>query len=257
MSEAVEESVEETPDPIEAEARKEGWSPKEEWRGDPDKWVDAATFVENGKKINGILRSKVEKLESKLEQNLEATKEFREWTQKQQEKERKELKARIAQLEKEREEAISEGDGQRFTKVDREINELRSETVETKENPIQKIAEQWQSENKWYQPRSDDEMSIYADGIADRVAAEGYEGRAYFNEITRRVKARFPDKFENPRREQPASVESPGASRDRPTNGRSFKDLPPEDKAQCERFLKEIPGFTKEQFLEHYDWDQE
>lgn len=240
----------------EEEARKDGWVPKEEWRGDPEKWTDAKTFVENGQKINGILKSKVERLEQALEANKQTASEFREYTQRQREKEQRELKARIEELEKERAEAVTEGDGQRFTKLDNEINELRSEAA-PKEDPIKEIAASWQSENPWYKPQSEDEMSIYADGIADRVANEGYTGRAYFNEITRRVKARFPENFDNPKRKEPASVESPGASRDRPSNGRSYDDLPPEDKAQCQRFIKEIPGFTKEQFLEQYDWDEE
>jgi hypothetical protein len=238
----------------EEEASKDGWVPQEEWKGAPEKWVDAQTFVENGQKINGILKSKVERLESALEENKRAAKEFKEWTDKQREKERTELKSRIAELEKEREKAVSEGDGQKFTEVDREIRKLEKAP---QDDPLKEIAAAWQTENTWYKPRSDDELSIYADGIADRVAAEGYTGRAYFNEITRRVQSRFPEKFDNPRRSAPASVEAPGASRDRPSNGRSFNDLPPDAKAQCSRFLKEIPGFTKEAFLEQYDWDEE
>lgn len=240
----------------EEEAKKDGWVPQEEWKGDPEKWVDAETFVENGQKINGILKSKVERLENALEENKRTTQEFKEWTEKQREKEKRELKSRIEELEAEREQAISEGDGQKFTKVDAELNDLRTE-VREEPNPIKEIAAQWQSENTWYKPGSDDELSIYADGIADRVAQQGYTGRAYFNEITRRVQDRFPEKFGNPRRNDPASVEAPGASRDRPSNGRTYNDLPPEAKAQCDRFVKEIPGFSKEAFLEQYNWDEE
>lgn len=36
---------------LEAEARRGGWRPKEEWRGDPNIWVDASTFVKRGREM--------------------------------------------------------------------------------------------------------------------------------------------------------------------------------------------------------------
>lgn len=36
---------------IEAEARRSGWRPKEQFTGDPNSWVDAKTFVQRGKEI--------------------------------------------------------------------------------------------------------------------------------------------------------------------------------------------------------------
>lgn len=36
---------------IQAEARRGGWRPKEEWRGRPEEWVDEKTFVENGRRV--------------------------------------------------------------------------------------------------------------------------------------------------------------------------------------------------------------
>lgn len=36
---------------IEAEARRGGWKPKDQWHGDPKIWVDASKFVERGKEL--------------------------------------------------------------------------------------------------------------------------------------------------------------------------------------------------------------
>jgi hypothetical protein len=47
---------------VEQAAREMGWKPKEEFRGDPDKWTDASTFVSRGENFIPILRADREKL---------------------------------------------------------------------------------------------------------------------------------------------------------------------------------------------------
>lgn len=39
------------------EARQLGWVPKEEWRGDPDRWTDAESFVNRGHEVMPILKA--------------------------------------------------------------------------------------------------------------------------------------------------------------------------------------------------------
>lgn len=48
---------------VEAEARRMGWKPKEEFRRPPEDWLDARTFVERGKEILPIVRSRLERAE--------------------------------------------------------------------------------------------------------------------------------------------------------------------------------------------------
>ena len=47
---------------VEQAAREMGWRPKEEFRGDTAKWVDAETFVSRGENFIPILRADREKL---------------------------------------------------------------------------------------------------------------------------------------------------------------------------------------------------
>ena len=42
-------------DPYEEAARKEGWRPKEEFEGDPEKWRPAKEFVERGELFGKII----------------------------------------------------------------------------------------------------------------------------------------------------------------------------------------------------------
>ena len=50
----------------EAEARDMGHIPKEEFKGNPDQWVDAKTFVERGEKFLPIVKSQLKQSEGKV-----------------------------------------------------------------------------------------------------------------------------------------------------------------------------------------------
>jgi hypothetical protein len=48
-----------------------GWSPKEQWRGDPNRWIDAPDFVKRGEEVLPILQGHSRKSDAKIQQ-LEA-----------------------------------------------------------------------------------------------------------------------------------------------------------------------------------------
>jgi len=242
----------------ETEARAEGWVPESEWEGDEDRkpkeFVDAKTFVERGEKISGHLKKKLEKIEAELSNVRSSADEFRSMAQKNLEKERKEKEKLLKSLEDERAKAVSDGDGQRFSELDSEISELRSETKADPSVEQHKIlVDKFISENNWY--TSNDKLAAFADGIAERIASSGYTGQAYFNELSRRVKETFPEEFENPSRKQ-QTVEGGGDREERDPKPKSWNALPKDAKAQCEKFMRDIPGFTKEDYLSNYEWDE-
>jgi hypothetical protein len=97
-------------------------------------------------------------------------------------------------------------------------------------------------------------LQIYADGISERIVQEGYVGQAYFKELTNRVKARFPDKFENKRRTSANNVEVGGELETQVSEAHTYENLPADAKAACDRFVAN--GLTtKEQYVESYEWD--
>jgi len=71
------EVVQEAPEvnPVEEEARAQGWVGKDEFRGSDDDWVDADTFVKRGKEIMPILRKNNEKLLKELGEAKKAAEE--------------------------------------------------------------------------------------------------------------------------------------------------------------------------------------
>jgi len=241
----------------EQEARSQGWRPKEEFSGDPERWTDAQTFVEKGEKIAGILKSKVDRLEQRLTAAEMANKEFGEYTKTVREREKAASQQRIAELEAQLAQAVTDGDGQAFTKLNGEISRERasaSNNVAPKnKSEYDQISQQWLSENQWY--NDDVDLQIYADGLAERIVNEGYQGRAYFSELTNRVKARFPEKFGNPRKNGANGVENAGDIETKDSKqAHTYENLPAEAKAACKRFVDQ-GLMSKEEYLKSYEWE--
>lgn len=243
----------------EAEARRQGWVPEEEWKGDdkPKEFVDAKTFVERGKEIDDKLKNKVSSLEAELAEIKKSNREFKKHQDRILQKEREERNQLLKQLEAQREQAITEGDGETFTRTDRQINELRETEPVPDQREYDRIAQEWLSQNRWYETNR--KLHYLADGIADDLQREGYVGQAYFNELTRRVRELEPGEFETPK--PPPAVEGGRASGTSEPDPRSFEALDNESKAAFERFFKS--GYygddlkkAKAEYLANYDWDQ-
>ena len=236
----------------EAEARAQGWVPEEEFKGanPPKEFLDAKTFVERGTEINGYLKTKLARLEEQLEETRRASGEFREFTQKQLNRERKERENLIKELESRRAQAIQDSDGDEFTRVDKELTDLRQEQQADLSPKHDPLVEKFLAENSWYS--TNPKLAGYADGIAEKVVAEGYREQAYYNELARRVKETFPEEFSTP---STPHVESGQESKASSPGSKSYEALPPEAKEQCDIFIRTIPNFTKEQYVATYDWD--
>jgi hypothetical protein len=237
----------------EGEASAEGWAPEAQWKGDPKRWKSAEQFVRDGEKIVPILKSKVDRLDQRVEQLMESNKKLNEMSKRSLDKERRENDRLIKQLEEMRKQAVTNGDGEAFASADSQIQSLQQQghPVPEQDN-LDPLAEQWLSHNPWY--AQDDRLGAFADGIADRLRARGYTGQAYFDELTRQVQETFPDEFENPNRKRASGVES-GGEKTIVSNTKSFDSLPKDAKAAYQQFKRDIPGFTKEQFVEQYDWE--
>lgn len=241
----------------EAEAKKEGWAPIENWKGDPDDFKSAKQFVEDGEKIPAILKSKVERLEAEREKDHERTRELRQTTKQFKEfmesslsRERKEKDKLRRELEGVRKQAVTDGDGEAFDRADRQLNELKDD-VPVQTDGMDPLAEGWLQSNQWYV--ENDTLGAFADGLAERLVAQGYTGKAYYDELTKRTKETFPDQFGNKNRSKPNAVES--TTEPVKTSDQSWDNLPPEAKAAYAQFAKDIPDFSKEDYVANYDWE--
>lgn len=246
---------------FEAQAKEDGWMPQSEWKGDPARWVDAKTFVERGQQFLPIVQAKFRKslekidaLSAEVSELKEGNKQFLQFHEQTLAKEKKERERVIAELESERKKAITEGDGDAFDRADKKLQEAKTAPPAKPAGPSPDM-QAWLVENPWY--TTDKKMQKIADGLSDVLAEENptLKGRAFLDKLAELVKAEMPHKFQNARRE--ASTTENHERKTPSKTGRTYEDLPEDAKAACDKFVKTMPGFTKEAYLAHYDWRQQ
>lgn len=239
---------------LEAEARRMGWRPKDEFKGPEDRWIDAGKFVKNGREVLPIVQANNKALEkamrdgeakiARLEKTLADFSEYHSKT------EQRAIKAAMRELEARQAQAVEANDLAEVQAVTREITEL---TVETKApKPVddgpaeaQREIDAFKEANPWFD--TDEVLTSYARGV--RVP-DGMSAKEQMKFISEKVKAAFPQKFENPARRQPAPVDGGGSAR--PTGGKTFNDLPADAKSMCVQFERDIKGFKREQYVKEY-----
>lgn len=218
-----------------AEAEKMGWTPKDQFKGDPAKWRPADEFVERGKSMLPLALAQVKRQGREIAELRATVKEFAEFASK---SEARAMEAALLQLRQERADAIAKGDGVAFDKVDAKIGELQKK-AETKPQPKADDEDpaftEWLSRNKWAE---DAKLQRIGKGIAEALVADGETatGPALLDLVTKEIKLRYPEKFDNPRRQAAPSVE--GGAGPRKSGGKSYADLPAEARAACDRMAK-------------------
>uniref|UniRef100_A0A6M3J296 Uncharacterized protein n=1 Tax=viral metagenome TaxID=1070528 RepID=A0A6M3J296_9ZZZZ len=229
---------------VETQAKNLGWVPKDEFRGDPEQWRDADEFIQHGEATLPILRDNIKTLHKKLDDQGRVIKDFAAHHKKVEEKA---YQRALKKLKEERLAAVDKGDTQEFEKIDKEIADLEKTSAGTK--PGAGFAE-WKEENQWYE--DDIDMSIYADNVGTYLAARhpAWPSAKVFAEVTKKVKAKFPAKFKNGRRDQQPLVESGGAG-PAAAAGKKYADLPAGAKKACDDFVQE-GLLTREEYVKDY-----
>lgn len=245
-------------DSIEEKAKKMGHVPKDQFKGDPDKWVDAQTFVERGENSIPIMRSQIKRQQAQLEALNQTIKEFSDYhtktEQRAYEKAFKELKAQQLQ-------AVANADHQSFLEIDQQIAELNAEAREKippkvkeaqKEQDASPEFANWSASNSWYGKNS--EMSDYADQIGTYLKKnKNFDSETDFlNAVTEKVKKEFPEKFTNPKRNSANSVESSTNAAGSKKGEKTFSDLPQNAKDTFARWQRDGIKITKEQYVKQY-----
>jgi hypothetical protein len=253
---------------LEAKARRLGWVPKAEFKGDESRWRDAEEFMRRGETILPIVQENNRVLQDKLTVQDRQMAEMRQVLIEMRDQQRSDharLRAQVrAQLEEEMRASVNTADPVRFEAAAARLKEIEAAPEPRPASPappppqqvIDPYVQQWSNENQWMR---DPALNLVAQGIHVQLQNEkpGLGIQDNLAEVKRRVQDMFPEKFGlNPRRFDAASVSSASApmnpSRKRE---RGYDDLPPEAKAACDRFCRTIPGFKREDYLKTYVWD--
>jgi len=248
-------------------ARRMGWVPKEEFRGDPEKWVEAETFIERGENIMPVLKENYERLDKKFEAqgnrldkvttSLEKLAAWHKDTAKRSyERALKDIKVNMRK-------AAEDGDVESYDhlekqldNVEKEVNQVGQDVGGGSDNQISPAFPEWQRSNPWY--NSDPDLTAFANAIGPEIAQTSgqIDDKQYFELIGERVRAAFPAKFTNTNQGNPDVVEGAGGGDGHVGVKKTWTDLPADAKqAYLENFAN-IPDFTKQKYAEDY-WLQE
>jgi len=239
---------------FDTEARKHGWTPKEEFKGDHSRWVDAETFVKRAdevmpllKKQNAGLKAEMDELKRTLKQ---ASKHF-------EASEQRAYQRALADLTAKHDAAVEVGDVVAARKAVADMNALA--TPETIVQPADAGPSQeqlrgelnaWIEANDWY--ALDDAKRRYADLQADLMGtADKWPGgqKAWLAELGQRVGKKFEQ------REVKTPITNGGGNRPTARGGKSYADLPPEAKRMCDRFVKSGVIKDRDAYIKSYQWD--
>lgn len=235
-----------------------GWSPKEKFRGDPAKWVDAKTYYEKGEFVLPIVKKQreeakkdAESLRKQLAELKSAQAEFQKFTEAAAERKYKE---QIAELKEARAAAVAAGDDKAFKQADDAIDDLKEQVAKKPEAkkeeaaPVDPDFSEWLDKNRWYvddpkKKKLADEFGIYYSNT------EGLKGKDLYEAVAKKVKSFEPD-----------GTERPGPQRGGNTQGgnskaKTFDNLLPEYKQAFTRFERNGMKMTKEQYVAKCDPD--
>lgn len=211
---------------IEVDAMDKGWTPKTDWDGDSDLWVDAGEFIRRGELMDRIsdqtrqlrgAQTEIKALQEDFKSVVEQNKKIAET----------EYKKAYNDLKRKKIEALESEEHAKVIDIDERIEELKEARKEldslnkTKKDSIDPQSQQipneviqWQKENDWY--TNDLVMQGAADAIARDYIHKNPSAEGDFNtvldHVSKKIKSEFSDRFETKRRPSAVTESSTGKS---------------------------------------------
>lgn len=251
---------------VETQARELGWVDKESFKGDPDKWIDADTFVKRGQEIMPLLKANNKRLQEKVDklsaENLKTQQLLVAATESIEALKETTSKAAIADLKKNRKEMVErvkeareDGDVETEIQLQKAIQETddaieqsakpakKEKATESETDPAQNPEfRKWAEDNPWF--GQDRRKTALALAIAGEMRANGdkTEGRVFFDKVVEELNTTLgidPDAS----RKAPSKVEGESRSvNGSGKKGKSYADLPADAKQACERQAAKLVG---------------
>lgn len=225
------------PEPVTLEglASEMGWRPKEEWKGDPDKWKPADAFMRSTVDVNHKLGNRLKSMEDQLSRVARTSVAMTE----------RAVAAERERLLKEREEAFDAGDRDAYQRAEHELRKVETVATPVVPDETQSFVEK---HSNWF--GKDQEATAWAVNRADELAKTGLGPARQLAIVEREAKQMFPEFFADDRHKpKPAPLNTPGV-RSAVSAKKGFASLPPE--AQKEALYFEKKGVPREEYAKTY-----
>lgn len=247
----------------ELEAQKQGWKPKEEFKGKPEDWVGADEFLRRGKEWAPLVSAQNRELKETLQDMRKLLRDQMDMNYRKQNESRQqydqrivELQQYIQQLEQKLAGAITEQDGAAVVAAQRGIKAAETEIQQTQQ-AIQAsraqqdaLAQQWKVAHEWY--GKDAEATEWADFYGSRAALRGASPQTILDEIDSGMKTKFPQLYGIDQVSR--SAQNSGGSRSVASSGSSgnenslWDSLSPDEQDIAKKVMKKT-NLTRDQYL--------
>lgn len=231
---------------VEAEARRLGWKPEDQWRGDKSGWVDAASFMEQVRTVPG----KVRKLEADYADRFARLERMQEAALRRQAETHK---AEVGRIKAQMRQAVEVGDVAQWERLDAQREQMVQDAPAIAEAPkaspnLPPETQAWVAKNDWF--ASDEVMRVAAQQLAGKAAQLGMGVTEQLAYVDREMPRYFPDKFRARTKPTHSAVEGLSLAAPR-RGGKSAANLPSEATKAGKMFVAE--GLYKN--LEEYAAD--
>ena len=249
--EIVEDKEKEVVDPFRERALEMGWNP--DFEGDPADFVDAKEFVRRKP-----IFDKIEATKRELKETQKALKVFQEHynTVK-----KTEYARALSDLQVQKKQALVDGDADALIEIDDKISDIKTEEKIAQQQRKEAATQpdprfvKWAEANDWY--TKDEELRAVADEVGtarnklnlQKSPGDQETPEEMLEYVVKRVKKLYPEKFTNPNKSRPSSVE--GGSNNTPTRETKSSDdfeLDEEERKVMNTFVR-AGLMTKEQYI--------
>lgn len=223
--------------PVEALAAEMGWAPKESWRGDPEAWKDAATFVKSTADINRHLSRDLKAVREEMANVSKVTSSI--------------MADKVAERDEywkaQRAAAVEAGDVEAADRAYDELSKLKAQPAATAVPPeTQSFVERnasWFNKDPLATRRAIDIAQVYSDA--------GYSPAEQVAKAETQMRKEFPELFPTPAKPQ-AQVAAPTNRTGSVGNrAKGFVDIPADSQAVLRDF-HERNGISLERLAKSY-----
>lgn len=228
--------TDDTPEPIANLARDLGWTPRDEFRGDPEKWKPAEQFIRDGRDIQRSLADQLKGIKSEVERFGRVSAQLVE----------DKVAERDTYWKAQFKEAVDVGDLEAADKARRELTRLETSAPQGDAS----VVNDWRAKNPWYD--SDPAAQIRAQEVAARAAAMNKTPAEQLAAAEAIIRKEFPEHFAAPAKRPPATQTGQTRTATVTNRAKGFADMPAESQRMAKEMVARNPSVTLEAIANSY-----
>lgn len=230
--------IDDTPvdDPIASLASELGWVPKDDFKGDPEKWRPADEFIRAGRDIQKSQSSELKSIKQEVERFGRVASDLMQ----------DRVRERDEYWQAQHTKAVDEGD---HAAANLAVQERQKLAQAQASGPPAEVNE-WIGRNSWF--NTDVAAQLRAKEVSERLSKEGRSVSEQLEAAERIVRKEFPEHFPA-KAKDPPSTQTGQSRKAAPSNRvKGFADMPADSQKMAQDMVRRNPGLTTEAIAKSY-----